>query len=239
MTGSTAITPSMRRIRCTAPGLADLSYLPGQDLMLSVPASGGTTYRRRYTIRSFEPEVPAVDLDMVLHGDGPGALLGGIGAAGSAHRGHRAPGQGDRRPQRRLAPLRRRRLRPAGQPGHGRVPRRTGPGAGGPGGRRRGRPAAGPGARGLGGSRAVAPPGRCRPGVGGEPGRRARRPWRSPPEAAMPIWPASSAWWPPCGRRSWRVASRPGRSRPSPTGGTAGPTPRTGSPSAPSVPVLA
>ena len=74
VTGSTVITPSMRRIRCTAPGLADLSYLPGQDLMLSVPAPGGTTYRRRYTIRSFEPEVPAVDLDMVLHGDGPGAL---------------------------------------------------------------------------------------------------------------------------------------------------------------------
>ncbi len=73
VTGSTAITPSMRRIRCTAPGLAELSYLPGQDLMLSVPAPGGTTYRRRYTIRSFDPEVPAVDLDMVLHGDGPGA----------------------------------------------------------------------------------------------------------------------------------------------------------------------
>ncbi len=73
VTGTTAITPTMRRIRCTGPGLADLSYLPGQDLMLTVPAAGGATYRRRYTIRSFEPEAPAVDLDMVLHGDGPGA----------------------------------------------------------------------------------------------------------------------------------------------------------------------
>jgi NADPH-dependent ferric siderophore reductase len=74
-----AVTPSMRRIRCTAPGLAELSYQPGQDLMLSVPTAGNgdgngeTTFRRRYTIRSFDPAVPAVDLDVVLHGDGPAA----------------------------------------------------------------------------------------------------------------------------------------------------------------------
>jgi NADPH-dependent ferric siderophore reductase len=70
-----ALTPSMRRIRCTAPGLAALSYQPGQDLMLSVPAAGDgdTTFRRRYTIRSFDRSVPAVDLDVVLHGDGPAA----------------------------------------------------------------------------------------------------------------------------------------------------------------------
>jgi NADPH-dependent ferric siderophore reductase len=74
-----AVTPSMRRIRCTAPGLADLSYLPGQDLMLSVPTAGAgdTTFRRRYTIRSFDPAVPAVDLDVVLHGDGPAATWAG------------------------------------------------------------------------------------------------------------------------------------------------------------------
>jgi NADPH-dependent ferric siderophore reductase len=71
-----AVTPSMRRIRCTAPGLAELSYQPGQDLMLSVPTADGngdTTFRRRYTIRSFDPAVPAIDLDVVLHGDGPAA----------------------------------------------------------------------------------------------------------------------------------------------------------------------
>ena len=59
------VTRSMRRIRCTAPGLGELSYQPGQDLMLSVPTAGDgdTTFRRRYTIRSFDPSVPAVDLD--------------------------------------------------------------------------------------------------------------------------------------------------------------------------------
>jgi NADPH-dependent ferric siderophore reductase len=67
------LTPSMRRIRCTAPGLADLSYLPGQDVMLNVPTPSGPTFRRRYTIRSFEPAVPAIDIDVVLHGDGPAA----------------------------------------------------------------------------------------------------------------------------------------------------------------------
>jgi NADPH-dependent ferric siderophore reductase len=68
-----SLTPTMRRIRCTAPGLAALSYQPGQDLMLAVPAPGQTSFRRRYTIRAFDPAVPAVDLDMVLHGDGPAA----------------------------------------------------------------------------------------------------------------------------------------------------------------------
>ena len=63
----------MRRIRCTAPGLAELSYLPGQDVMLTVPTPAGPTFRRRYTIRSFDPAVPAIDIDMVLHGDGPAA----------------------------------------------------------------------------------------------------------------------------------------------------------------------
>jgi NADPH-dependent ferric siderophore reductase len=63
----------MRRIRCTAPGLAHLSYLPGQDLMLTVPTPSGPSFRRRYTIRSFDPEIPVLDIDVVLHGDGPAA----------------------------------------------------------------------------------------------------------------------------------------------------------------------
>jgi NADPH-dependent ferric siderophore reductase len=72
VTGTEAVTPTMRRIRCTAPGLADFSYLPGQDLMLTVPA-GAVTYRRRYTIRSFDQAGPSLDIDVVLHGDGPAA----------------------------------------------------------------------------------------------------------------------------------------------------------------------
>jgi NADPH-dependent ferric siderophore reductase len=72
VTATEALTPTMRRIRCTAPGLAALSYLPGQDLMLTVPA-GTASFRRRYTIRSFERAAPSIDIDVVLHGDGPAA----------------------------------------------------------------------------------------------------------------------------------------------------------------------
>jgi NADPH-dependent ferric siderophore reductase len=72
VTSAVALTPTMRRIRCTAPGLAGLSYRPGQDLMLAVPAAGAS-FRRRYTIRAFDPAAPSVDIDVVLHGDGPAA----------------------------------------------------------------------------------------------------------------------------------------------------------------------
>ncbi len=73
VTTTASLTPTMRRIRCTAPGLSDFSYQPGQDLMLSVPTPSGATFRRRYTIRSFDRAEPAVDIDVVLHGDGPAA----------------------------------------------------------------------------------------------------------------------------------------------------------------------
>ncbi len=85
------LTPSMRRIRCTSPGLAELAYLPGQDVMLTVPTPAGPTFRRRYTIRSFDPGVPAIDIDMVLHGDGPAAAW-----AASAQPGSRIEGIGPR-----------------------------------------------------------------------------------------------------------------------------------------------
>ncbi|HUZ09710.1 MAG TPA: siderophore-interacting protein [Acidimicrobiales bacterium] len=68
-----ALTPSMRRIRFGAPSLAGFEHVPGQDLMFSVPADGDRTFRRRYTIRQFDPDALLLDVDVVLHGDGPGA----------------------------------------------------------------------------------------------------------------------------------------------------------------------
>lgn len=70
---SSRITASMQRVRCTAPGLGDFRYLPGQDLMLAVPTAGSETFRRRYTIRQVNPSEQSIDIDFVLHGDGPGA----------------------------------------------------------------------------------------------------------------------------------------------------------------------
>ncbi|HEV3370663.1 MAG TPA: siderophore-interacting protein [Acidimicrobiales bacterium] len=73
VTAVEAVSPSMRRIRCTAPGLGQLSYQPGQDLMLAVPGPGNGSFRRRYTIRSLDRAAASVDIDVVLHGDGPAA----------------------------------------------------------------------------------------------------------------------------------------------------------------------
>jgi len=63
----------MRRISVSAPGLGALGHRPGQDLMLAVPDVGGQVFRRRYTIARSVPEAQVVDLEMVVHGDGPGA----------------------------------------------------------------------------------------------------------------------------------------------------------------------
>jgi NADPH-dependent ferric siderophore reductase len=73
VTRAWAITPTMRRLRGTSPGLAALSHLPGQDRMLAVPAPDGQFVRRRYTIGSFDPANATIDIDVALHGDGPGA----------------------------------------------------------------------------------------------------------------------------------------------------------------------
>jgi NADPH-dependent ferric siderophore reductase len=72
-----ALSPTMRRLRLTAPGLAELTYQSGQDLMLAVPGPERTSFRRRYTIRSFDATAPTIDIDVVLHGDGPGAAWAG------------------------------------------------------------------------------------------------------------------------------------------------------------------
>ena len=59
--------PSVRRVRLSGPGLEDMDPKPGQDVMLAVTP----TSRRRYSVRAYDPAGPWVDLDFVLHGDGP------------------------------------------------------------------------------------------------------------------------------------------------------------------------
>jgi NADPH-dependent ferric siderophore reductase len=69
---SSQLSPSMQRITLTAPELAGFSYAPGQDVMLLVAADGRRPIRRRYTIRSFDPDRLQLILNIVLHGQGPG-----------------------------------------------------------------------------------------------------------------------------------------------------------------------
>jgi NADPH-dependent ferric siderophore reductase len=72
VTEAGSLTPSIHRIVVTAPGIEDLRYLPGQDLMLRVPLPGDRVVNRRYTIRAFDPARRAVTIDVSLHGAGPG-----------------------------------------------------------------------------------------------------------------------------------------------------------------------
>jgi NADPH-dependent ferric siderophore reductase len=66
------LSPNVQRIVLTAPGLESLRYVPGQDLMLRVPRADVKVTNRRYTIRSFDAAVPALTIDVSLHGAGPG-----------------------------------------------------------------------------------------------------------------------------------------------------------------------
>ncbi|HXA33264.1 MAG TPA: siderophore-interacting protein [Acidimicrobiales bacterium] len=66
------LTPNLYRLVLTGPGLADLRYLAGQDLMLRVPQDGEHVVNRRYTIRQLDTATAAVTLDVSLHGTGPG-----------------------------------------------------------------------------------------------------------------------------------------------------------------------
>jgi NADPH-dependent ferric siderophore reductase len=67
-----ALAPDFRRMIMTAPGLNDLRYTAGQDLMLRVPREGGAVTNRRYTIRRFDARRSEVTIDVSLHGAGPG-----------------------------------------------------------------------------------------------------------------------------------------------------------------------
>jgi len=82
------LTPSVRRLVLTSPSLDLLDPEPGQDLMFAVPVAPGEgpepmpgvpgppgTINRRYSIRHHRGDEPDahVSVDVVLHGDGPGA----------------------------------------------------------------------------------------------------------------------------------------------------------------------
>lgn len=62
-------SPQVRAITFRSPDLLGFEWKPGQDLMLEVP--GMDSVRRRYTIRRSDPREGTVDIEVVLHGDGP------------------------------------------------------------------------------------------------------------------------------------------------------------------------
>jgi NADPH-dependent ferric siderophore reductase len=67
------IGPRMRRITVAGDALGDFTSLPGQDVVVHVSDGHGGGVSRRYTIRHLDNATRRLDLDVVMHGHGPGA----------------------------------------------------------------------------------------------------------------------------------------------------------------------
>jgi NADPH-dependent ferric siderophore reductase len=74
--GTEQLTPRMRRVTVQADGMRGVTTRPAQDVELLLREGTGRRVKRRYTIRHARPDAGELDLDVLLHGDGPGARWG-------------------------------------------------------------------------------------------------------------------------------------------------------------------
>jgi NADPH-dependent ferric siderophore reductase len=70
------VGPRVRRITLGGSGLGDLEALPGQDFVVRLQDEQGGGIRRRYTIRHLDRPGMTFDLEVVVHGHGPGSQWG-------------------------------------------------------------------------------------------------------------------------------------------------------------------
>jgi NADPH-dependent ferric siderophore reductase len=68
--GIVDLAPRLRSLRFASPDLVGFSWTAGQDVMFAVPGTE-PPLRRRYTIRRTDPANGTMDVEAVLHGDGP------------------------------------------------------------------------------------------------------------------------------------------------------------------------
>jgi NADPH-dependent ferric siderophore reductase len=73
ITASEQLTPRMRRVTVQSDAMRGLEIRPAQDVELLLREQSGRRVKRRYTIRHARPDRGELDLDVLLHGDGPGA----------------------------------------------------------------------------------------------------------------------------------------------------------------------
>jgi NADPH-dependent ferric siderophore reductase len=66
----------MRRITVQSDAMRGVSVKPAQDVELLLRDETGRRVKRRYTIRRARPDAGELDLDVLLHGSGPGAQWG-------------------------------------------------------------------------------------------------------------------------------------------------------------------
>jgi NADPH-dependent ferric siderophore reductase len=63
----------MRRVTVAAGSMTGVPIRPAQDVELLLREPSGRRVKRRYTIRNARPDDGELDLDVLLHGDGPGS----------------------------------------------------------------------------------------------------------------------------------------------------------------------
>jgi NADPH-dependent ferric siderophore reductase len=80
--GVVDVGPRMRRITVGGDALAQFTALPGQDVVVHVSDGHGGGVSRRYTIRHLDNAARRLDLDVVMHGHGPGATWAASVAVG-------------------------------------------------------------------------------------------------------------------------------------------------------------
>jgi NADPH-dependent ferric siderophore reductase len=76
------LTPRMRRVSVQADSMREVELRPAQDVELLLREPTGRRVKRRYTIRRARPELGELDLDVLLHGTGPGSSWGATAAVG-------------------------------------------------------------------------------------------------------------------------------------------------------------
>jgi NADPH-dependent ferric siderophore reductase len=82
VTGVVELTPRMRRVTVAGESLRGLRTQPAQDAELILLEPTGRKLRRRYTIRQARPDSGEWDLDVLLHGAGPGSTWGATARPG-------------------------------------------------------------------------------------------------------------------------------------------------------------
>ena len=80
--GARTLTPRMRRVTIRSEAVVGLAIRPAQDVELHLSDVTGRRVKRRYTIRQARPEAGEFDLDVLLHGDGPGSTWGATAMPG-------------------------------------------------------------------------------------------------------------------------------------------------------------
>ncbi|WP_375486766.1 siderophore-interacting protein [uncultured Jatrophihabitans sp.] len=80
--GAVDLTPRMRRVTVASDAMRDVQLRPAQDVELHLRTDEGRRVKRRYTIAQARPQAGELDLDVLLHGDGPGARWGAVAGPG-------------------------------------------------------------------------------------------------------------------------------------------------------------